>query len=97
MKKLIDYTEKFIYRGVKFRCKGAYPYEETVDFLLCDLGGEFGLIVCTGYKSGLIFCIFPAEALTKEKGIFALDTQWLKENWKNWGYAAIEEVCIIEN
>ncbi|MDO5105248.1 Imm45 family immunity protein [Capnocytophaga sp.] len=97
MTKLIDYQEENIFRGAKFRCKGAYPYENIVDFLLCDLFGELGLVVCTGYKAGLVFCVFPSEALSKDKTTFAIETQWLKENWHKWGYfeCPLEEVLIL--
>lgn len=96
MIKLINYQEDIIFRGTIVRCKGVYPYEGIVDFLLCDLIEEFGLIVCSGYKAGLMFCKFPSESLsTKAKGI---DTQWLKENWYKWGYfeCPLEEVLILQ-
>ena len=48
MKKLIDYTETSIPRGTIFKCKGIYPYEEVVYFLLCELGDSYGLMLISG-------------------------------------------------
>ena len=63
MKKLIDYTETSIPRGTIFKCKGIYPYEEVVYFLLCELGDSYGLMVISGYKAGLTYVLFPKESI----------------------------------
>jgi len=63
MKKLIDYTETSIPRGTIFKCKGVYPYEEVVYFLLYELGDSYGLMVISGYKAGLTYVLFPKESI----------------------------------
>lgn len=92
--KLIDYQEEFIWYGTIFSCKGKYPYEDIVSFLLCDLIEDFALIVYSGYKAGSLFCIFPQEAFSQKAR--AIDTEWLKQNWNKWGYfeCNLEEVVI---
>ena len=98
--KLIDYPEEVIERGILIRCKGKYPYEEVVDFLLCESKSKncLQLVVATGYKAGLTFCYLPEESIPKDRGFGCL-TKWLIENWEKWGYfdCPLENVWLIEN
>jgi hypothetical protein len=100
--KLSVYSKQNIQRGSILRCKGNYPYEEVVDFLVCEPftlekhGAR--LVVASGYKAGLTMCILPIESMPD--GVrFGLNANWLKENWFKWGYVdcPIEDVWIIEN
>jgi hypothetical protein len=98
--KLLTYSKE-IERGFILRCKGDYPYEEVVDFLVCEpftlerKGAR--LVVASGYKAGLTFVVLPAESLPSEDR-FGLNTEWLKENWSKWGYCdcPIEDVWVLE-
>ena len=95
MEKLIDYTETSIPRGTIFKCKGVYPYEEVVYFLLCELGDSYGLMVISGYKAGLVYVRFPKESIPDGYRL-GLGSDWLKTNWNKWGYidCDIEDVYI---
>jgi hypothetical protein len=95
--KLIDYQNEAIQRGMLIRCNARYPYEDVVDFLICESIHEhcYQLIVATGYKAGLSFCFLPKEA---ETGC-GISARWLIDNWPKWGYAdcPVEQVWLIEN
>lgn len=83
--KLIDLKEEKIGRGAIFRLIGEWPYEDIVDFMLFDIAGEesaLGLIVVTGYKSGLQCVHLPNECLFE--GTKMLSTNWIIKNWKKW-------------
>ena len=71
MVKLIDFKENNICRGMVLRCKGKYPYEAIVDFLVCetpDSGAKtFQLIVISGFKAGAKYYQFPEESLPKDR------------------------------
>jgi len=98
--KLLEYIEETIERGMLIRCKGKYPYEEVVDFLVCESQNENGyqLIVATGYKAGLTFSNLPKESIPQGQR-FGLSTSWLINNWTKWGYfdCPLENVWIMEN
>ncbi|MCW4589774.1 Imm45 family immunity protein [Gluconacetobacter entanii] len=83
--KITEYN-KDVFRGGVIRLVGRYPYEERVDFMVFDTMNKdrpYGLIVTTGYKSGLIVCKFPIECAGKEGGV---SIEWIKKNWDDWIY-----------
>jgi hypothetical protein len=99
--KLSLYSEQNIQRGSILRCKGNYPYEDVVDFLICEpftlekCGAR--LVVASGYKAGLTLCILPSESIP-EGVAFGLKTDWLISNWNKWCYeCSIDDVWILEN
>ena len=98
--KLVDYEEAISERGAILRCRGLPPYEEIVDFLVCETVGSnsFQLVVSSGYKAGLRFCVFPKESIPDDY-VTGLKTQWLIENWDYWGYVdcPVREVRIFKN
>ncbi|WP_220464717.1 Imm45 family immunity protein [Komagataeibacter europaeus] len=76
--KITEYN-KDVFRGGIIRLVGRYPYEERVDFMVFDTMNKdrpYGLIVTTGYKSGLIVCKFPIECAGKEGGV---SIEWIKK------------------
>jgi hypothetical protein len=91
---------KDLVRGLILRCKAKYPYEEMVDFMVCEsYDADFGysLMVVSGYKAGLKFAVLPKESLSPSG--FAVSIDWLKENWHEWGYAdcLMEDVRVVQN
>ena len=92
MEKLIDYTETSIPRGTIFKCKGVYPYEEVVYFLVCEIQETYALVIISGYKAGLIYTYFPKESIPDGYRL-GLSSDWLKTNWNKWGYID----CDVEN
>ena len=99
--KLISYP-KDIERGMMIRCKGQYPYEDIVDFLICesyDSNVGYTLMVASGYKAGLRFVVLPKESIPSTNSGYAISTKWLKEYWNEWGYATcrVEDVWIVAN
>jgi len=103
MVKLIDFKENNICRGMVLRCKGKYPYEAIVDFLVCetpDSGAKtFQLIVISGFKAGSKYYQFPEESLPKDRSRYGLSTHWLRDNWYKYGYidCPLEDVYIYES
>ena len=85
------------------RCKGKYPYEAIVDFLVCetpDSGAKtFQLIVISGFKAGAKYYQFPEESLPKDRSRYGLSTHWLRDNWYKYGYidCPLEDVYIYES
>lgn len=99
--RLIDYPND-IERGMIVRCKGKYPYENVVDFLVCesyDINVGYTLMVASGYKAGLRFVVLPEESMPCNNPGYAISTGWLKESWNKWGYTdcLIDDVWIIQN
>ncbi|WP_053486182.1 Imm45 family immunity protein [Lysinibacillus sp. FJAT-14745] len=94
--KLID-LNKNIERGAILRCKGKYPYEDYVDFMVIEQQKQYSLLVASGYKAGLTFVHLPQESIPKDNEGYAIDIEWLKLNWNKWGYidCPIDEVHII--
>lgn len=95
---LIDYPEKTIFRGAVFRFPAMFPYEDVVEFLVCEQNDEnsgFGLMVISGYKSGLVANVLPRESLSADG--MGIDVEWLKKNWCKWVYSNTlpKEVMII--
>jgi hypothetical protein len=54
--------------------------------------------VCSGYKAGLRYCVFPEKSVPEEYAS-GLKTKWLVDNWGQWGYidCPVDEVRIVEN
>jgi hypothetical protein len=86
---LIEYQGD-LERGAILRCKGKYPYEEYVDFMLTEYhenaARQYALVVISGYKAGSVYVVFPEESVPKENSGYALDITWLRDNWGKWGY-----------
>jgi hypothetical protein len=81
--KLVDHPDKKIWRGTVFRCRGTYPHEEVVDFLLVDIPHVkgFELVVSTGYKAGLLLTALPEAAWVPDEKVEAISASWLIANW----------------
>jgi hypothetical protein len=94
--KLVDSKEDLV-RGSIVRCKGKYPYEDYVDFMVIEQQGEYALLIISGYKAGLTFVVLPPESVPASNAGYAIDIEWLKANWNKWGYidCAVDEVYII--
>ncbi len=95
--RLLELDIEKLGRGWVFRCKGKYPYEEVVDFLLrenLDSPSEFTVMVMSGFKAGCDLVHLPIEAGSLSKG---LSKKWLIENWANWVYpdCPVEEVEVF--
>jgi hypothetical protein len=104
IKRLCSYSGPSIQRGTILRCPGSYPYEEVVDFLVCepipvydtDRGKGARLMVASGYKAGLTLVVLPGESKPDE--FHGLKTEWLKANWNKWVYECpMEDVWVVEN
>jgi hypothetical protein len=100
--KLTDYQDTSIRRGSVLRIQKKidgdfdwYPDAYT-DFLIFDplAKGVYGLMVVSGYKSGMIYVLFPPES--KGDGGVGLQRGWLVENWKKWVYpdGSVDEAWI---
>jgi len=98
--KLVDYGND-LSRGSILRCRGIFPYEDLVDFMIIETPDEqraYSLLVSTGYKAGLIFAKLPMESIPAENSGYAVNLQWLIDNWPKWGYfeCPLDEVYILE-
>ena len=97
----MDCGNPWIPAGALLRCKGEYPYEPIVDFLVFDAialaDAGFGLIVASGFKAGLVRQIFPLASRGPHLA-HGLQTRWLVENWAVWGYpeCPVDQVAIRE-
>jgi hypothetical protein len=60
---------------------GSGPVDVMV-YLPWDHDRGLGFIVVSGYKSGHVFCILPAES--KRENAQCLDMTWLKIHWADW-------------
>lgn len=98
-KKLVSLEDKFISVGSYIKFTGIRPYEEETFFLVYqpnDSKRGLGLIVATGYKSGLILVVLPIESDFNGGG--AIDRDWLISNWSKWVYpdCKVEDVYICK-
>ena len=62
--KLIDSSPILI--GQRFRCKGKYPYEDVVDFMVIQSlkdASSYQLLVVSGFMAGRVLCDIPKEAV----------------------------------
>ncbi|MEC5145422.1 Imm45 family immunity protein [Chitinophaga sp. 212800010-3] len=98
--KLIALKEN-IERGAILRCKGKYPYEDYVDFMVIESSDEgklvYSLLVVSGYKAGLTFVMLPQESIPERNEGYAINTAWLCANWNKWGYfeCLVEDVHVV--
>ncbi|MCZ2498763.1 hypothetical protein GN316_18525 [Xylophilus sp. Kf1] len=89
-------------RGCTFRCTEAqWPYEKIVDFMLVDnpnSPSSFSVLVCSGYKAGIMLNNLPAEALSAEN-LNGISVGWLRTNWNKWIYEKCNpnNLLVIEN
>lgn len=85
---LVELDDRRLYSGDILRLSDDYstgPGSGPVDLLVYYPRDEecgLGLITASGYKAGLIFCIFPKES-NHEDGS-GLSTEWLVANWHRW-------------
>ena len=90
-----------IKRGDIIRCKGCYPYEEIVDFMVSETPGErsYCLMVSSGYKAGLVFVILPRVSVPTDNPGYAISKKWMIKNWEQWGYSecSLDDVYLISN
>ena len=94
--KLLDSKEDLV-RGSIIRCKGKYPYEDYVDFMVIEQQEQYALLVISGYKAGLTFVVLPQESVPTNNEGYAINIEWLKSNWSKWGYidCPVTDVHII--
>jgi hypothetical protein len=98
----MDQTEDF-QRGQILRCKGKYPYEDVVDFMIIEdiphgQPRNPVLLVVSGHKAGLTLVRLPDEALP-EGLLSGIDLDWLKQNWHKWIYpeCPLEDVYLVDH
>jgi hypothetical protein len=96
--RLIEYAEEVFWCGAVFRCRGAYPFEETVDFMLTEANSEktkFAIYCISGYYAGTLKTVLPDDALSIEHT--AIKTNWVMDNWKTYIYedCSINEVSVF--
>ena len=101
--KLVDCdSQNMLFHGAVLRCVGKWPYEEIVDFMVFDnkkTDTGMGLIVTSGYKSGLILVYLPKESESgHEQFIDYVNLDWLKQNWAKWVYpnCAVDDVYVFD-
>jgi hypothetical protein len=86
LEKLTETKKADFGRGWIFRCKGKYPYESQVDFMLREepeAPSGYALIVISGYSAGCTFQHLPKECLTSLNTVSA---EWVQKNWSKWIY-----------
>jgi len=96
-KKLLSYPGEIICRGQVFRVPGKYPYEEVVDFMLFELidgVGGYGLMVTSGYKTGLTLIKLPQDCVVSG----GISKSWVIDNWAKWIYpdCDVSEVYVLD-
>lgn len=83
-------SDDAIFRGAVIRCKGIWPYEDIVDFLVVtnhDQKRGMSLVVSSGYKAGLPLVVLPKESETGHNNhTDYISVDWLKNNWAEWVY-----------
>ncbi|MBN9071071.1 MAG: hypothetical protein J0H34_05585 [Rhizobiales bacterium] len=87
MRLLTEMAGESLVRGDILRLADNYDLGRgsgPVDLMVYDPHGEdgLGLMVVSGYKAGLTFCIFPIES--SNPGTRSLDAGWLLRNWEHW-------------
>lgn len=65
-------SNKDLVRGTILRCKGNYPYEDYVDFMVIEQQERYSLLVISGYKAGLTFVQLPLESIPKQNEGYAI-------------------------
>ncbi len=66
------------------------PGSPPVDLMLCNLSSGLGLVVVSGYKSGLILAVLPEAARTNG----GISTSWLADNWTKWFRFTYVDVAV---
>jgi hypothetical protein len=82
--------------GTLFRCTATWPYEDVIEFMLCDsndLAAYHMLVVSSGFKSGLILCYLPKES--KMIGNNGLSAGWMGNNWRKHIYAGTAKDVFV--
>ncbi|EKO3629269.1 Imm45 family immunity protein [Vibrio metschnikovii] len=98
--KLVEYRSDSVSRGTVFRFPAMWPYENYLDLLVVSMpddDSEYGLVISTGHKAGLILVRLPKESEHGDKR--AIKTKWLLDNWSKWIYPEcdVDNVFILEH
>lgn len=83
------YDGEVLTRGVLFRFPASYPFESVAEFMLFEAPSSdsgYGLICTSGYNSGRVEVLLPADARHVAENTHAISTAWLKKNWRKWVY-----------
>lgn len=96
--KLMEYQNELVECGSVFSLPSQWPYDDWVEFMLYkthDLERPYGIIVFSGYKSGLVLVNLPKESHAKNGN--GIQTEWLINNWEKWVYPEcnIKDVILI--
>lgn len=88
-------------RGSILRCRGVYPYEDLVDFMVIETIDEshsYSLLVSTGNKAGLLLCRLPLDSVPIDNPGYAVSFQWLISNWEERVYSGcfLNDVYVLE-
>lgn len=87
MEKFVQGPTDDLASGCVFRFAGQWPHEACVDLMLVSMPddfSEFGLVVTTGHKAGLVLVRLPKECeSTRSRGV---RHDWLVNNWSKWVY-----------
>jgi len=85
---LTELPDESLWRGDIIRLVHNYdlgPGSESVDLMVYDPRDDavgLGVIVVSGYKSGLTLSIFPKTSCAAGKR--SLETSWLLRHWDDW-------------
>ena len=88
MRLLTDMQDESLWAGDFIRLVHNYdlgPDSGPVDLMVYDPRDEktgLGVIVVSGYKSGLVLSIFPKASCALAKR--SLETSWLLRHWNDW-------------
>jgi Immunity protein 45 len=81
--RLTELSDMPLSHGALFRSPAKWPYEEAIEFMLCDSHDSESshfFVVSSGYKAGLILCYLPRESVTITGT--AVSSAWLSKNWR---------------
>lgn len=87
MERLIEWRAGDLGNGCVFRFAAQWPYESVVDLLLVSMPddfSQFGLVVATGHKAGLLLVRLPKECESAQS--VGVRHEWLVSNWSTWVY-----------
>lgn len=81
--------------GAIIRTPGKWPHEDIVDLMVFDAqdAGRMGLIVDSGYKAGLMLCVFPPESTAGQP--HSVLSGWLRKNWRKWVYESSSSAVAV--
>lgn len=96
--KLTEFQNELVECGAVFSLPSDLPYDDWVEFMLYkthDLERPYGIIVFSGYKSGLVLVNLPKESNAKIGN--GIQTKWLINNWEKWVYPEcnVKDVILI--